>query len=290
MAITLTAANAHRLDPVASVAVFESIEQSGHDSGAGHAEWVTKRDRPAVHVQFLFWYPELVCRTENLNGECFVDLEQVDVVDAELGTFERFADGFDRAESHDLGVEARNRTRNDTCEWLDPEFGSSRVGHDHDCRSSVVQRAGVAGSDRAIGAKYWLELGDAFHRCAVSDAVVLSDNGPVLERVRGDLSLEEAPIASFLGTVLRSNTPLVLALAADPGELGDILSGLTHRDVDVWSFFGSPHLGAATGSFCSPGFSSSEGLVVWADVGCATRVPAHRLDPARYEDVPLRRP
>ena len=49
---------------------------------------------------------EVLGRREHLGGEGLVDLDEVDVVDRHAGPLERLAARLDRAEAHDLGVEA----------------------------------------------------------------------------------------------------------------------------------------------------------------------------------------
>jgi hypothetical protein len=45
-------------------------------------------------------------RGDHLSGEGLVDLDQVDVVDREVGASQSLTAGLDRTKTHDLGVEA----------------------------------------------------------------------------------------------------------------------------------------------------------------------------------------
>src|SRR6202023_2753922 len=98
---------------------------------------------------------------------------------------------------------------------------------------AVVQRAGITGGHRAVGPEDRLELADLLVGCSRARPVVGADGGAVRELHRDDFALEEAALDGFLGTVLAAHAPVVLVLAADPGQDGDVLGGLAHRDVDV---------------------------------------------------------
>ena len=54
---------------------------------------------------------EVAGRGDDLGGERLVDLDQVDVVDRHAGPAQRLAARLDRAEAHDLGVEAGHAAR-----------------------------------------------------------------------------------------------------------------------------------------------------------------------------------
>ncbi len=49
----LAAADAHRLEPVAAVGGLQTVDEGGHDPGAGLAERVAEGDGAAVHVELI---------------------------------------------------------------------------------------------------------------------------------------------------------------------------------------------------------------------------------------------
>ena len=55
--------------------------------------------------------PRCLADGMHLGGERLVDLDEVDVVDRHAGPGERLAARLDRAEAHDLGVEAGDARR-----------------------------------------------------------------------------------------------------------------------------------------------------------------------------------
>ena len=101
----LAATDAHRLEADGAAGVLEAVEQRGHDAGAGHAERVAEGDGAAVDVQLVVADAELAGGGHHLGGERLVDLDEVDVIDGHAGPAQRLADGLDRAEAHDLGIE-----------------------------------------------------------------------------------------------------------------------------------------------------------------------------------------
>ena len=136
--------------------------------------------------------PELLGRGDDLGGEGLVDLDQVDVVDGHAGPLEGLADGLDGPEAHDLGVEAGHAAGHDAGQGGDAELAGPGVAHDDDRGRAVVERAGVAGRDRAALAEDRLELGQALEGGARPGAVVLGHHRAVGQGDRDDLPLEEA--------------------------------------------------------------------------------------------------
>src|SRR5690606_38033392 len=126
------------------------------------------------------------------------------------------------------------------------------VGHDHQGGSTVVQRAAVAGGNGAVGTEDGLELRDLLVGGAGTRAVVGGDHGAVRHGDGRDLLGEVAALDGLDGAVLRAHAPAVLLLAGDTGDLGDVLGGLAHRDVDIREDAlltrVGPHVGATLGA------------------------------------------
>ena len=146
---------------------------------------------------------------------------------------ERLTAGLDRAEAHDLRVERRDARRHDAGERREAELVRLRVAHHEHRRGAVVERAGVAGGDLAVGAEHRLEL--------ASPSTVVPARGPSSfattvpsGSVSGVISsLPEAVLDVGDGALLRERRELVHLLAGDALALDDVLGGLAHRDVDV---------------------------------------------------------
>src|SRR6185437_3531111 len=162
-----------------------------------------------------------------------------------------------------------------------------------DRRRPVVERAAVPRGDRAVRAEHRLERGDLLHRGTRPGTVVGADHGAVRQGDGGDLALPETIGDGLLGQVLRAHPELVLLLARDAAQLGHVLRGLAHRDVEVGyvpvlaRVVPGPSLAGRGPLSTLPRFG--EGLVVRVGPGIAAALgePAHALHPGRDVYVPL---
>src|SRR4051794_4980730 len=231
----LAAADAHRLETERLVVVLQRVDECRGDPRAGHAERVTDGDRAAVDVELVAERvdADAARRRDDLGGECLVDLDQVDVVDGLAGVGEGLLGRLDRPEAHDLRREGGHARRQDAGERRQTERLRLVLTHDDDRSSAVVERAAVAGRDRAIRAEHRLELADTFDGHACARPVILGDLGAVRLADRDDLALPEAVGDGLLSEVLRPHAERVLLLAPDGLLRRDVLRGLAHRDVDV---------------------------------------------------------
>ena len=92
-----------------TAALFESVEQGGHEACAGSAERVAERNGSparvqAVRVRLQFAQPRQRHRCKRL-----VDLKLIDVIDGEAGFFEYSARGRDRRGQHQQRCNADHR-------------------------------------------------------------------------------------------------------------------------------------------------------------------------------------
>jgi hypothetical protein len=81
----------------------------------GHPVRMAERDRAAVRVELVAERvdAELAADGQHLRGERLVQLHHVDVVDRHAGLLEHLAHALDRADAHDLRLDARDRRRDD---------------------------------------------------------------------------------------------------------------------------------------------------------------------------------
>src|ERR1019366_2870801 len=107
-----------------------------------------------------------------------------------------------------------------------------------------------------------------------------------------DLAAEEARFLGRHRPGLRLEGELVLLLAADLLELGDVLCRLAHGDVHVGKDSVERGPGGAGGrrSLDRAGFGDGEQFVVGSGIGRSEAVAADRLDPGGDEDVALAGP
>src|SRR5204862_7293967 len=88
------------------------------------------------------------------------------------------------------------------------ELPGALLRHDEHGRGAVVERARVAGRDRAVGLEGRLELGELLHRRAGARTVVARDLRAV-DLHGDDLAVEMASVARGDGPVLGDPRPLV---------------------------------------------------------------------------------
>src|SRR5690606_33924856 len=81
--VALTAATAQRTDAGAAAAPPQLVHQVHHQAGTGRTDRVAERDGATVDVDLLLRYAELPGGHQAHGGERFVDLHQVQVVDAD---------------------------------------------------------------------------------------------------------------------------------------------------------------------------------------------------------------
>src|SRR5690606_33452869 len=80
---------AHGLQAVALATVAQRMDERGHELGAGAAERVAERDRPAVDVEPVHVGAEALHPGERHGREGLVDLVEVDVLELHAGPGER---------------------------------------------------------------------------------------------------------------------------------------------------------------------------------------------------------
>jgi hypothetical protein len=191
-----------------------------------------ERDRAAVDVELLQGDPELARAGERLRGECLVDLDEVDVVDRQVGARERPPARLDRPDAHDRRVDADDAVRHDPRQRIDPERLNGRLRADDDARGPVVDPRRVAGRDGAALAKGGAQRGEPLDRGVGTRALVLGDDHRLgaapRDLERDDLALEHAGLARGDRALVGGERELVLVMARDAEALGDVLGGLAH--------------------------------------------------------------
>ena len=134
--------------------VREAVQEGRGQAGAGAPERVADRDRAAVDVEPLVVDAERPRRREHLRGERLVELDQVDVVDGQARAGQGHARRVDRSEAHDLRRQAADPGGDDAGERGQAELVDDPVADHDDRRGAVVERAAVAGRDRAVGPEH----------------------------------------------------------------------------------------------------------------------------------------
>src|SRR5437899_9112575 len=229
----LATTNAHRFQADGLVVGGQAVEQCAQDAGPGHPERVTERDRAPMWIELVAEGvdAQLARGGDDLGGEGFIDLDDVDVVDRHLCPLEGLPRGLDRTEAHDLRLERRRPGGDDARQRSKAELLRLAVGGDHDRGCAVVQRTGIAGGDSPVLAEGRFQCPQHLHRGVRPRPVIPLHRGAVVERHRDDLAVEESAIARLDGARLALDGVAIHFLAADLFQVRHILPRLPHRDI-----------------------------------------------------------
>src|SRR6266540_4164990 len=128
------------------------MEEGDDEPRPAHSEWMAERDRAAVHVHLLLVDPELADDGEALRRKRLVQLDEVDLVDADTCALEQLPDCGNRPDAHDTRVDPGDRASGEAAERLDAELLRLRLARDHERGGPVVDPAVVSG----LGCSSWL--------------------------------------------------------------------------------------------------------------------------------------
>ena len=223
---------------------------------------MAERDRAAVDVHLVHVEAEILGDGAGLGGEGLVRFDQVDIVDAPAGLFQRLAARRDRAGAHQRRIDAGRRPRHDARQRLYAAFLGLLARHQDERRGAIIDAGSVARRYRAVSRKGRTQLGEGFRGGAVARILVGIDRDVALaarDDHRDDLVGEPAGFLRRFGLGLAGGGERVLVVARDLPLLGDILcrgahmvavegvpqAVLDHRvgEGDVAHLGAGPHLG-----------------------------------------------
>src|SRR5690606_4491881 len=217
-----------------------------HQTRTGHAVGMADGDAAAVDVVLVRVDAQEVTAVQRLYCECFVQLPQADVVNAQAVLLEQLGNGVDRADTHFLG-----RVAGDGHATVDTQgLQAARLGqlaiHQDTGGGTVGQLAGVAGGDEAAF-DHGLEALQAFQRGLGAVAFVLGERHftvgnrfgfPIHQHLGGgdghDLGVETARFLGGGGAHLGAQGIFVLGFAAYLVFPGNQLGRLQHGHVGVF--------------------------------------------------------
>src|SRR3954453_17133265 len=188
--VALAAARADRRHAEAAAATPQLVHQRAENARAPRADRVTERDGPAVHVDLLLVDAEHAHRVDGHGREGLVDLEQVDVVDAEAGLLERLLRCVGGCTGEVREVVGHLRVRDDRGERRVAVLLRPGVAGEDEGAGAVVHAGRVAGRVGAVLHEDRLELGEALEAGVAARRRVDLDRGVALlrrDRDRHDL-------------------------------------------------------------------------------------------------------
>ena len=176
--------------------------------------------------------PQLVGHGQRLSREGLVQLDQVDVVEAQPGPLQRLRGRRHRADAHDPRRHSGHGHRAHLGERRQPvRLGVARA-RDHHRGRAVVERARVARGDGAVLLEHRLQLRERLQRRVAARPLVGLDHGVALAAVHGHRHglLVEAPgVDRRHGLLVAVQREAVLAHARDLALLGEVLRGDAER-------------------------------------------------------------
>jgi hypothetical protein len=121
----------HRAEGISTAGAAELVDEHRDQPGAAHAQRVAERDGTAVDVHLRRIEAKLTDAGDRLAGEGLVELDEVEILDAEAGALERLAGGRDGPDPHDGGIHAGDSGRDHPGQRLQPELAGD-AGFDQD--------------------------------------------------------------------------------------------------------------------------------------------------------------
>src|SRR5215470_9172451 len=224
-------ADAERGETLLGVALLHFVQQRHQHAGAGSADGMADRDRPAIDVALAGVPAEILVDGTSLRRKGLVSLDQIEVADIPAGLLQCGAGSRDRARTHDLGIDAGLSPGDDASQRLLAFLGGLLGRHQHHGGSAVIDAGGGARGDRAFLLEGGLQLGHRIERGAMTRIFVGVDDDVALAGLDGDrddLVLELAGLLRGLGLLLRLDRELVLLGAGDLPLPRDVLGGVAH--------------------------------------------------------------
>src|SRR5579883_1216352 len=174
---THAAADAHGDDGAPGAAAPSFDQDMAGQARSAHAKGMADRDRAAVDVETLLRDAQPVAAVERLARKGFVELPQVNVVDAEAMARQQLRNCEHWANAHLVRLAAGDREAPEGAERLKPALFGKLGVHDQAGRRAVGKLARIAGRNEAALA-YGRERGQTFKRgVGAVSLVALEDDG-----------------------------------------------------------------------------------------------------------------
>ncbi len=176
--------------------------------------------------------PEATQHRERLRGESLVELDHVEVADREAEPRHQLLGRGRRPHAHDARRQSRDCGAEHAGARLEAMPLRGALAGDEQRAGAIVDAGGVAGRDRAAGAKRRAELRERLEaRLARVLVAVDDDRRAFLRRQRHGNDFRREPAARLGGerALLAAQGKGVLVGARDRELGGDVLAGLRHR-------------------------------------------------------------
>src|SRR5512147_3206664 len=155
--------DAHGRESVTAAGTTEGVYQRGENAGPACPERMAQGDRAAVDVHLGRIEAEFSHAGDRLGSKGFVELDEVEVLDAEPHPRQQLPGRRDRAESHHGGIHPGNGASHDAGKWPGAKSPGRLPAHHRECRRPIVDTARGPGRDGAVLEKGRLHLAQRFH-------------------------------------------------------------------------------------------------------------------------------
>ncbi len=244
----LSSTNAHRSKQDLLVLPPALTQTSNNLSSTGASKWVAKSNSTATDVHLLVWQLELILTVHSHRSKSLVDLNDIDIIDAELELLQELWDGDGWSDTHDSWGDTSNGGTDELSkDWL-AELDGSRALHQQNSGGAIGDLGRVA-SSRPITERHEsrTNLAERLKGRSVANTFILSQKNLLLLTSRWvlnshldwhNLVIEPSRLLCLLGALVGLSRISILHLPGDVEILANVLGGLTHRHLAVLRILG----------------------------------------------------
>src|SRR5215213_7933113 len=217
------------------VASLHFVKKGDEHASAARPDRMAERDRPAVYVQARGIDAELARDGDGLDGEGFVQLDEIDIVKVPAGPLKRGADRGNGSHHDQTGLDSARRLRDDAGEGLAAQAARGFGRSDDEGGGPVVDAGRVARGHAAAFFESGLQVREGFERRVLARPLVRSDEERLALLLghfdRYDLAVEAPFLHGGDRLAVRVERELVLLFARDVVPLCDDLARVPHVPV-----------------------------------------------------------
>src|SRR5579863_6299105 len=172
----IAAAEAQRGNASRLTALCQRVQQLDQHRRAAGADGVAQGHRAAVDIDPVGIEAKFAIHSQSLHAKCFVQLEQVDVLQRPGGFAGYLAHRIDRRQAEPLRLAARGGLRPNHGQGPEATlFRGLGTGHNHG-GGAIAHTGGVAGGHRATLLERRLEAGEDLYRGVGPDALIFVED------------------------------------------------------------------------------------------------------------------
>ncbi len=204
---------------------------------------MAERNGTAVDIRAVAVEPQQFLDPEILSRKGFVDLDAIDLIEAEAGLGQCLLYCRHGAETHQARLDAHGGPAHQTAKRFPAALGSILAVGDNDRCGAVHNAAGVAGRDQPVFLECRGQRGQSFQSGVRAPVVILSGDdraAPLADFNWNDFFLQPAGTISGLGCLLAPQGIGVAFLAGNLQFGGDVLRRFGHAEATVAVVEGGP--------------------------------------------------